>query len=76
MEQSDKTTATTYKTLWTETIFEVLYLALKYDKPDKDVREILRMVKLKGSKSDYIIRKVNQKLGEVEAQRVRMLLQQ
>ncbi len=73
MEEDDTTSATTAKTLWTETILEVLYLALKYDKPDETVRKILKQ--MKGSKPDYIIKKVDQKLGEAASLKLRTLMQ-
>lgn len=75
MEEDDITSQTTAKTLWTETILEILYLAIKYDKPDKDVRKILMQVRMKGCKPAYIIRKVDQKLGEQAALRVKALMQ-
>ncbi len=74
MEENDTTSPTTAKTLWTETILEILYLALKYDKPDKDIKKILMQVRMKGCKPSYIIRKVNQKLGEQAAVRVKSLM--
>lgn len=73
MDEEDDTSATTAKTLWTETILQVLYLALKYDKPDEDVIKILKQ--MKGSKPDYIIKKVEQKLGDAAASRVNSLMQ-
>lgn len=76
MDSDETTSMTTAKTLWTETILEVLYLALKYDRPDSKVREVLNQVRMKGCKPAYIIRKVNQKLGEQAALRVTGLLQQ
>ena len=74
MEEADHGSATTVKTLWTETILDVLYLALKYEKPDKDVLEVLRYVKLKGCKPAYVIDKVRRKLGDRAAFRVKSLM--
>lgn len=73
MEEDDDTSATTAKTLWTETILEILYLALKYDKPDETIMKVLKQ--MKGCKPDYIIGKVEQKLGETAASRVKKLMQ-
>ena len=73
MEEADNTSATTAKTLWTETILEVLYLALKYDKPDEDIKKLLNQ--MRRCKPDYIIQKVEQKVGEVAASRIRGLVQ-
>lgn len=75
MDGDEQTSMTTAKTLWTETILEILYLALKYDSPDDKVREVLKQVRMKGCKAAYIIRKVDQKLGEHAALRVKGLLQ-
>lgn len=74
MDDADNTAPTTAKTLWTETILEVLYLALKYEKPDNNIRDVLKQVRIKGCKPAYIIRKVQQKLGDSPAERVRRLL--
>ena len=74
MEDSDITPVTTAKTLWTETVLEILYLALKYDKPDKDITKLLSQIRTKGCKPAYIIRKVSEKLDDGAATRVRDLL--
>lgn len=72
MEGEDNTSPTTAKTLWTETILEVLYLALEYERPDEDVKKILHQMQT--SKPAYIIRKVGDKLGPDAATRVKSLL--
>jgi hypothetical protein len=72
MEGEDNTSPTTAKTLWTETILEVLYLALEYDRPDEDVKKILHQ--MQGCKPAYIIRKAGDKLGQEAAARVKALL--
>lgn len=75
MEEVENTSMTTAKTLWTETILDILYLALKYDKPDKDISELLKQLRMKGCKPLYIVKKTRQKLGEGAASRVRALMQ-
>lgn len=72
MDEEDNTSPTTVKTLWTETILEVLYLALMYDKPDEDIRSILKQ--MSGCKPNYIIQKVQQKLGDVASIKIRDLI--
>lgn len=72
MSEEDDTSPTTAKTLWTESILEVLYLALKYDKTDEDIRKILKLMTT--CKRNYIIQKVDQKLGKEAASRVSILL--
>lgn len=69
----DNTSPTTVKTLWTETMLEVLYLALEYDRPDEDLIKILHQ--MQASKPAYIIQKVEQKLGKTAAFRIKGLIQ-
>ena len=68
------TTVTVAKTLWSETILEVLYEFLKENKPDEAIKEILREVRLKGFKPPYIIEKVGMKVDEAAAERIKALL--
>ena len=71
MTNDDETIA---KTLWSETILEILYSVLKQDKSDAQIDEILVEVKQKGFKSSYIIEKVEQKVWRQASLRVRKLL--
>lgn len=66
---------TTPKTLWTETIFEILVDTLKANKSDKDVVEALRNLKEKKIKGVVIVSYVDKKLGKKAALRVKALLQ-
>lgn len=70
----DDTTRTTAKTLWTETILEILYETLRKEKSDASLREILREVLEKGYKPHYIIDKVRKKVDDRAASRVQLLL--
>ncbi len=72
---SSNSTTTQAKTLWSETILDVLYNTLKSDKPDYAVTQILREVRLKGFKPAYIIQKVERKVGRQASLRVKRLLQ-
>ena len=75
MVEDDNTSLTTAKTLWSETILEVLYQSLKLDKSDNAIREVLTEVREKGFKPDYIIEKVEQKVDKKASIRVRGLMQ-
>jgi len=74
MEDNDNTSMTTAKTLWTETILEILYQSLKDNKPDAAIRDVLKEVVQKGFKPEEIIQKVEKKLDKRAAIRVRGLL--
>ena len=74
-ELDNTTTSTTVaKTLWSETILEVLYESLRKNKPDAAIREVLREVRLKGFKPQYIIEKVGKKVDKTAAIRIKALL--
>jgi hypothetical protein len=75
MEDEDNTSLTTAKTLWTETILEVLYQTLKANKPDDVIKDVLREVREKGFKPDYICEKVEKKVDKLASTRVRGLMQ-
>lgn len=72
--QDDDTTKTTAKTLWSETILEILYESLKANKSDAQIGEILREVQSKGFKRDYLVERVEKKVGDRAAIRVKALL--
>jgi hypothetical protein len=75
MEDDDNTSLTTAKTLWSETILEILFQSLKANKTDAVIKELLKEVKEKGFKADYIIQKVEKKIDKKVSIRVRGLLQ-
>ncbi len=65
---------TVAKTLWSETLIEALCINLKKDKPDAAIIEMLREIKAKGFKPDYLNSKIKKDVGEAAASRVRALL--
>ena len=73
-DDNTDTTKTTAKTLWSETILEILYETLRKNKPDKELIGVLKEVQQKGFKRDYILEKVMKKVDERSATRVRHLL--
>ena len=70
----EDTTRTTAKTLWTETILEILYESLRRHKDDAQIGKVLAEVQAKGFKREYILEKVEKKVDTQAANRVRMLL--
>ena len=79
-EDSDKdntsvTSVTTAKTLWTETILEILYQTLKAKKPDPELKSVLKEVMDKGFRPSQIVDKVEKKVDKQAALRVKNLLQ-
>lgn len=72
-QEEQDTTRTTAKTLWSETILEILYETLRRNKPDKDVLSVLKEAQQKGFKRDYLVEKVAKKVDERAATRVRQL---
>ena len=75
MNDNDNTSLTTAKTLWTETILEILYQSQQDNKPDAAIRDVLKEVVQKGFKQEEIIQKVEKKLDKRASIRVRGLLQ-
>ena len=73
-EPDEDTTKTTAKTLWTETLLEILYESLRMNKTDKQIGDVLKEVQAKGFKRDYIIEKVQKKLGDQATMRIKALL--
>ena len=72
---SDKSPEMTeIKTMWSESLLESLYVALRKDKEDKIVREVLDDLKAKEYDDDYIINKAKKKVGPTAGARVEALL--
>lgn len=69
---TEKTTSP--KSLWSETIFEILFDLLRANKPDRDIRRVLTEIRDKGYKKSYVIRKVEKKLGKSAAARINSML--
>jgi hypothetical protein len=67
-------TRTVAKTLWSETVLEILYESLRLNKDDKIVGGVLREVREKGFKRSYILDKVEKKVSAQAASRVRALM--
>ena len=74
MHDRGSDTTTRAKTMWSESLFEGLYLALKKGKKNDAIMAILRDIKAKQYKDHYIIRKTKRDLGPAEGARVAALL--
>lgn len=74
MHDRGSDTTTRAKTMWSESLFEGLYLALKKGKKNDVIMGILRDIKAKQYKDHYIIRKTKRDLGPAEGARIAALL--
>ncbi|MCG8378781.1 MAG: hypothetical protein MI865_04810 [Proteobacteria bacterium] len=65
---------TEIKTMWSESLLESLYVALRKDKEDKIVQEIIADLRAKEYDDEYITNKVKKKVGPTAATRIVALL--
>ncbi len=73
-DDEDATQKTIAKTLWSETLIDLLIISLQNEQSDEKVSELLKELRQKKFKRDYIIGKTNKALGEKAANRVKLLL--
>ena len=62
------------KTLWSETLLDILYDALEKNRPDYVLLEILTDLRGKGFKKQYLIKKIEKNCGEQAVRRLKRLL--
>lgn len=74
MVDDTQTTTTEVKTMWSETLLESLYVAMEKNKGNEIVLEIIQELKAKGYKNDYLIEKIQKKVGPNAAVRLKSLL--
>jgi hypothetical protein len=55
------------QTMWSESLLEHLYLALKKNKEDEMIMELIGELRAKDYDDDFLIKKVTQKVGEATA---------
>ena len=72
-KEKKKNEETLAKTLWSETLIEVLVAALRKKSPDDRVVNILKELKQKKLEEDYIEDKIRRELGDLAAVRVKKL---
>ena len=70
-DEDEKTLA---KTLWSETIIDMLIATLKANKSDEQIKELLRECRQKGFKASYLTGKVRKELDETAAARLKRLM--
>ena len=73
-DDEDATQKTLAKTLWSETLIDLLIISLQNEQSDEKVTELLKELRQKKFKRDYIISKTEKALGEKAARRVKLLL--
>ena len=69
INEEDTLQTTDLKTLWSETLLELLYDAVQYNWSANALREILFELHQKGYKLGRVVRKVDEKLGNEAATR-------
>lgn len=60
----------TLKTLWSETLFEMLYESIQHNWSSNAVREILKELLQKGYRMQHLKRKVQKRFGEEGVRRL------
>ncbi len=73
-DKDDLTQQTVAKTLWSETLIEMLIVALKKNQSDEKIIGLLKELHEKKFKDNYIVDKIDRAMGPDEARRVRSLL--
>jgi len=73
-DDEDATSVTIAKTLWSETLIDLLIVSLEKGQSDEQIIDLLKEIKQKKFKPDYIVKKVTKSLGEKDANRVKLLL--
>ena len=62
------------KTLWSQTQFDLLYIALARSKPDIFIKEIMVDLNRRGYPPEYVLPRVRKKLGMVASNRIKLIL--
>ena len=72
VQSEDKTVA---KTLWSDTLIDMLIVALNKNATDEQLKDIIKDLNHKGYKNYYLEDKVTREIGEDAARRIRRLTQ-
>jgi hypothetical protein len=62
------------KTLWSQTQFDLLYIALARSKSDIFIKEIMVDLNRRGFPPEYVLPRVRKKLGMVASNRIKLIL--
>ena len=73
-DDQTQTTKTMAKTLWSETLIDLLIVALEKKQSDEKIMELLKELQQKKFKKDYIIDKIDRAMDQHQAMRVKSLL--
>lgn len=68
--EEDTLRSTNLRTLWSETLIEMLYEAVQYDWSANALREILVELHHKGYKMERVVKKINKKFGKEASARL------
>ena len=71
MAVDDKTVA---KTLWSETLIDMLIASLRANKSDEQIKGLLKECKQKRFKASYLTEKVRKELDDAAAVRIKRLM--
>jgi len=71
---TDSNDNTVAKTLWSETMIDMLVASLKANKSDEQIKDLLIECKQKGFKSRYLTGKVRKELDEAAVTRIKRLM--
>lgn len=72
---SEQGSKTIDKTLWSETLIEMLIIALVAQKPDEKIKELLIECRQKGFKKRYLVQKIKKEVNEAAASKINQLMQ-
>ena len=62
------------KTLWSQTQFDLLYIALNRCKADGIIKDIMVDLNRRGFPPEYVLPRVRKKLGMVASNRIKLIL--
>lgn len=62
------------KTLWSQTQFELLYVALERNKPELLIKEIVVDLSRRGFPLEYLVARVRKKMGMVASNRLKLIM--
>ncbi len=62
------------KTLWSETQFELLYSAIKKNRPEAEIAEIIKDLNSRGFSPRDLVQEVQDKVGMTSAHRLKDIL--
>ena len=74
VDDEDNEDQTIAKTLWSDTLIDMLVASLKAGKSDEQLKNLLRECKEKGFDVDYLTGKITKEIDATAAMRIRRLM--